>query len=316
MKMAGVFRKRALYTNAEQAKHTFVSLDGVLEKRQTREKGKETSLIFEGISASGFLHKCGIRNGDRLTSVNFFPAKDVPFDLLIDAIRGLTPLALTVERTSHDGAVVTIVVVMEIRADRNDEPYLKFHGLYFWKDCETLETDTIIKYIPVDVEPLTTYRYDSSVSNVTIIGHQDNNNYWLTVDESDIEFRKQDSSKAVFTMYLYNSNSVQTGTPVIMVPQDNPSQCLAATKSNELTLVSFDAATWTGSENYPEDERFLLMVEEASNMYKIESSMVTGQYIAKGPDDEAIMSTEFIPVTANEGGKEMSLKPSQSPEQA
>lgn len=34
------------------------------------------------------------RNGDRLTSVNFFPAKDVPFDLLIEAIRDLTPLAL------------------------------------------------------------------------------------------------------------------------------------------------------------------------------------------------------------------------------
>ncbi|KAJ8030757.1 hypothetical protein HOLleu_27252 [Holothuria leucospilota] len=303
MIMANVLRRRALYTDAKQAKNTFVSLGGTLEKRQTQEGEEKTYLTFESISAGELLYKSGIRKGDRLISVNFVPVSEVLFDMLIETIRGLTPLILHVERTSHDDTVVTIVFVMNITADQNDEPYLKFHGVYFTKDTESFRMDTIFRYISIHVEPMVTYHYDSSESNVTFIGHQDNGTYWLTVDDTNVKFKKHESSKAVFTMYKYNSNDVhQKGTPVILVPQENSSQCLAATSSNDLTLKSFEETYWTyPSVKYTPNERFLLLVEISHNKYKIESSTVAGQYIAKGSDNEAIMSSDYFRFTVHGG---------------
>lgn len=296
MIMANVLRRRALFTDAKQAKNTFVSLGGNLEKRETQEGEKKTYLTFESISAGELLYKGGIRKGDRLISVNFVPVSEVPFDLLIETIRLLTPLILHVERTSHDGTVVKIVFVMEISADRNDEPYLKFHGLYFTKDTESLKKEMIIAYTPVYVKEMVTCLYDSSESNVTFMGHLDSDVYWLIVDDTDIKFRRRESSKAVFTMHKYNSQDVhQKGTPVILVPQENSSQCLAATSSNDLTLKSFEETYWTyPSVLYTPNERFLLLVEISHNKYKIESSTVAGQYIAKGSDNEAIMSSDYF----------------------
>lgn len=294
--MAGVFGRRALYTDANQAKHTFVSLDGFLEKRQTRGGNKKrqtrggdktTSLIFEGISDGGFLDKCGIRNGDRLISVNFAPANDVSFDLLIDTIRDLTPLALGVERTSDDGKVVTIMVFMEIRTESNHEPYLKFHGLHFWKD-EGLDTDTIIKYLPIHIEPYGLYRYYDEV--VVDVAFKGDDSYWLTVDGSDVKLHssKDCNDKALFTMYKYTKWKGE-GRPVILVPQKDPKHCLAGAEDNtSVELVEFDETEWTNpDEDYKGNKRFLLLVKVHEH-YKIERSMgKAGNYIAKGSNNEA-----------------------------
>ncbi|KAJ8031021.1 hypothetical protein HOLleu_27613 [Holothuria leucospilota] len=203
--MAKVSGQRALYTNAKQAKHTFVSLGGKLEKTKDQ-LCKKTFLSFQSISAGGFLYKSGIRKGDRLISVNFFSTKDVPFDMLIETIRSLNPLALRVERTTDDGTVVAILVVMEILADKDKEPKLKFHGLYFSKDSESLDKDTIIKHIPIDVELMTTYRYDSSVSDVILLGQQDQSNYILTVDDTDITFKTRPEGPSEGTVYTETVN--------------------------------------------------------------------------------------------------------------
>lgn len=66
------------------------------------------------------------------------------------------------------------------------ESKLKFHGLCFSKDSESLPKDTTSNGMR-----MAKYIYDSTVSDVILLCQQDQSNYFLTVDDTDIKFKTE-----------------------------------------------------------------------------------------------------------------------------
>ncbi|XP_071821932.1 uncharacterized protein [Apostichopus japonicus] len=283
-----LLRRSALSLTHPTLHYTSVDLSAFLVQRETR-NGRGKHLFIEHISPGGILHDGGIRHSDRLISVNKLPVEQFSFDLILESIRSLSVIAFAVERKVND-KVVPIVAILEIGFKSDGNPYLEFGGFYWNSDYADIEP-----FIPLEVPSLRTYTYsgkgEGERENVRFVVTEGTEQLWLEVDGDDIEFTESNGSLTSFRMYKYNpTRSPKNSQFVILVPTDRPCFCLAAKKDNDLVLWPFDETVYTGDERIPDNARFLELVPQDGNEYKIESTVNNGWYITND-DMKAVMTT-------------------------
>ncbi|XP_071821944.1 uncharacterized protein [Apostichopus japonicus] len=279
-----LLRRSALNLTHPKLHYTSVDLSAFLVQRETI-IGHGKHLFIEHISPGGILHNGGIRHSDRLISVNKVPVEQFSFDLILESIRSLSVIALAVERKVN-GKVVPIVAILEIGFRSDGNPYLEFGGFYWNSDYADIE-----RFIPIDVPSLSTYQYGGKQENVRFVVTKGTKQLWLEVDGDDIEFTESNGSQTSFTMYKYEPTRSPTNSQVvILVPTDQQTCCLAAKKDNDLVLWPFEETVYTGDKPIPDNARFLQLVPQDGNEYKIESTVHNGWYITND-DMKAVMTT-------------------------
>ncbi|XP_071821942.1 uncharacterized protein [Apostichopus japonicus] len=278
-----LLRRSALSLTHPKLHYTSVDLSAFLVQRETR-NGRGKHLFIEHISPGGILHDGGIRHSDRLISVNKVPVEQFSFDLILESIRSLSVIALAVKRKVN-GKVIRIVVILEIGFNSDGNPYLESGGFYWNHDYANIE-----RFIPIEVPSLRTYQYSGKQENVRFVVTEGTEQLWLEVDGDDIEFTESSGSLTSFTMYKYDLTRTPTNSQVILVPTDQPCFCLAAKKDNDLVLCPFDETVYTGDEPIPGNARFIQLVPQDGNEYKIESTVNNGWYITND-DMKAVMTT-------------------------
>lgn len=270
-----LIRKRNLLGRYLGIPRTFVDLGAFLVKRETR-AGQQ--LFIEDITAGGIIHSSGIKESDRVTSVNLNTNVDqLPFDLLVDAIYSLRPLVLELERVVN-GEVIPIVVILDVALEEDKTPYLKFGGFYW-----NVKYQDIRNFIPLEppLPPLVTYSYTSKEENQHFYVTENNTKYYLEVNNFVIDFTTSAGTLTDFTVYKYTpSTSPGNNLTTILVPKDQPDLCIAATANDNLELLSFDEGEYTGT-NIPAGPRFLEFAKQPNDLYYIDSTVKNDSRITK-----------------------------------
>ncbi|XP_071825007.1 uncharacterized protein [Apostichopus japonicus] len=267
-----LLRRSALSLTHPKLHYTSVDLSAFLVQRKIR-NGHGNHLFIEQISPGGIIHSGGIRDSDRLISVNKVPVEQFSFDLILESIRSLSVIALAVERMVN-GEVVSIVAIHKVGFKSDGHPYLEFGRFYWNSDYADIEL-----FIPIEVpSSLHTYQYSGKREKVRFVVTERTEELWLEVDCDDIKFTESSGSLTSFTMYKYIPTSKPINSQVvILVPTDYSTVCLAAKKDDDLVLLPFDVTEYTRAKPIPGNARFLELAPQNDSEHKIESTVKTGK---------------------------------------
>ncbi|XP_071837959.1 uncharacterized protein [Apostichopus japonicus] len=247
-----------------------IDLSAFLEQKEVQ-NGKH--ICFQSIEEGGIVFNAGIRNDDRLISVNRHPVEQGCFDDVIEWIRSLSALERKVGANT-----IQIVAILDIGFKSDGSPYLQFGGFYWNTNVADIEA-----FIPLVIPDLMTYRYSDKEQNVKLGVNEMMVLYWLSVNKGSVDFDQSRGSNGTFTMYKYNLNSapIPQTTIVILVPTDRPDVCVAATRRGDVILKDFDKSKYLGSDPIIGNARFLELVQQDGGTYKIGSTAREDLYITK-----------------------------------
>ncbi|XP_071838035.1 uncharacterized protein [Apostichopus japonicus] len=257
-----------------------IDLSAFLEQKEVQ-NGKH--ICFQSIEEGGIVFNAGIRNDDRLISVNRHPVKQCCFDDVIEWIRSLSALERKVGANT-----IQIVAILDIGFKSDGSPYLQFGGFYWNTNVADIEA-----FIPLVIPDLMTYRYSGKEQNVKLGVNEMMVLYWLSVNKGSVDFDQSRGSNGTFTMYKYihTSASIPQTTIVILVPTDRPDVCVAATSRGDVILKDFDKSKYLGSDPIIGNARFLELARQDDGRYTIESTVREDLYITKRENRAVLTET-------------------------
>ncbi|XP_071838028.1 uncharacterized protein [Apostichopus japonicus] len=257
-----------------------IDLSAFLEQKEVQ-NGKH--ICFQSIEEGGIVFNAGIRNDDRLISVNRHPVEQCCFDDVIEWIRSLSALERKVGANT-----IQIVAILDIGFKSDGSPYLQFGGFYWNTNVADIEA-----FIPLVIPDLLTYIYSGKEQNVKLGVNEMMVLYWLSVNKGSVDFDQSRGSNGSFTMYKYihTSASIPQTTIVILVPTDRPDMCVAATRRGDVILEDFDESRYLGPDPIIGNARFLELAQQDDGRYTIGSTVREDLYITKRENRAVLTET-------------------------